>query len=111
MIGKRLVLLRKNRDLTQDQIAKIFNMSRSTYAQYEVDRRNPDYATLKMFAEYFIVTTDYLLGFSDDPKLKQVTDPEMLKELEEAKKAMDEAADRYLKILEKHSFKQEISPD
>lgn len=110
MIGKRLVLLRKNKDLTQDQIAKIFNMSRSTYAQYEVDRRNPDYETLKMFADFFGVSTDYLLGKSDDPKLKAITDPEMLRELEEIQRTIDEAVGRFTKIMEKHMIKKEISP-
>jgi len=67
VLGKRLVILRNKRGLTQEQIAVILKMSRSTYAQYEVDRRKPDYDTLKMFADYFGVSTDYLLGLTDNP--------------------------------------------
>jgi len=84
MLGERLAQLRKERDLTQEQLAKIFNMSRSTYAQYEVDRRHPDYNTLKMIAEYFNVSTDYLLGRTDDPSprkdVRDVFTPEVLAE-------------------------------
>lgn len=67
MIGERLTFLRKKKGLTQEELAKIFNMSRSTYAQYEVNRRKPDYNTLKMFADYYQVSIDWLLGLSDDP--------------------------------------------
>ena len=67
MLGYRLKVLRNNKGLTQEQLAKVFNMSRSTYAQYEVDRRNPDYETLNLFADFFNVTTDFLLGRTDDP--------------------------------------------
>ena len=67
MLGYRLKVLRNNKGLTQEQLAKVFNMSRSTYAQHEVDRRNPDYETLNLFADFFNVTTDFLLGRTDDP--------------------------------------------
>ena len=106
MFNDRLVLLRKRKGLSQYKLAEILNLTRGQVANYEQGKRQPDYETLKMFADFFNVSTDYLIGRSDDPKLDQVADPEMLKELGEARKAMDEAADRYLKILEKHSVKR-----
>lgn len=66
-IGQRLVNLRTKRGLTQEQLAKMLNMSRSTYAQYEVNRRTPDAETLTMLANFFNVTTDYLFGRTDIP--------------------------------------------
>ncbi|MCL2336540.1 MAG: helix-turn-helix domain-containing protein [Firmicutes bacterium] len=66
MLGDRLKELRRKSGQTQAQLAVIFNMSRSTYAQYEVNRRNPDYNTLRMFANYFQVSTDFLLGVAND---------------------------------------------
>lgn len=66
MLGKRLLYLRNKRGLTQEELAKIFCMSRSTYAQYEVDRRKPDYDTLQRIADYFEVSTDFLLGRTDN---------------------------------------------
>ena len=62
MLGKRLTELRKSRCLTQEQYSSLINVTRDTYAQYEIDRRQPDYETLQKIADYYNVTTDYLLG-------------------------------------------------
>ncbi len=72
MIGKRLTKLRKDADLTQQQLADKIYISRDTYAQYETDRRSPDYGTLNKIADYFQVSTDYILGRSENPHQEQV---------------------------------------
>ncbi|TGE39801.1 XRE family transcriptional regulator [Desulfosporosinus fructosivorans] len=78
MLGKRLLYLRNKRGLTQEELAKIFCMSRSTYAQYEVDRRKPDYDTLQKIADYFEVSTDFLLGRTDDTAMEKCNFPYLL---------------------------------
>ena len=65
MIGKRLCDLRKEKGLTQEEFSTLINISRSTYAQYEINRREPDYEILKRIADFYGVTTDYLLGRTD----------------------------------------------
>jgi transcriptional regulator with XRE-family HTH domain len=65
--GRALKLLRTNRGLSQRQLAKELNVAPSTLAMYELDKREPDYATLRKIADYFEVTTDYLLGRSSTP--------------------------------------------
>lgn len=77
MLGKRLLYLRNKHELTQVELAKILCMSRSTYAQYEVDRRKPDYDTLQRIADYFKVSTDFLLGRTEDSVIEdgRITDP------------------------------------
>lgn len=62
MLGGRLVDLRKKRKLTQQDIADRLHMTRSTYAQYEIGRRVPDYETLEKLADFFEVSIDYLVG-------------------------------------------------
>jgi len=104
--GDRLRVLRKEADLTQEELAHRIGIKRDRYAKYETGGSPLGQKLINDFADFFNVSTDYLIGRSDDPKLDQVADPEMLIELEEARKAMDEAADRYLKILEKHSAKR-----
>lgn len=42
--SKRLKLLRKNADVTQDELAQYLQVSRSTIAGYETKNRQPDYA-------------------------------------------------------------------
>lgn len=64
MLGKRLVGLRKIKNLTQQQVADDLKISRGTYGHYEIGRREPDFDTLEKIADYFNVTTDYLLGRS-----------------------------------------------
>lgn len=62
MLGERLTRLRKSRKLTQQQVADMLHLSRGTYAQYEIDRRVPEYATLEKLADFFEVSIDYLVG-------------------------------------------------
>lgn len=60
-LGKRLAFLRRNRKLTQSELASRTFISRSRLALYETDRREPDLQTLKQLANFYDVTTDYLL--------------------------------------------------
>lgn len=50
-------------DLTQKQLAQELNISQSTIGGYVQGTREPDFETLKLFARYFHVSTDYLLNF------------------------------------------------
>ena len=68
--GEILTQLRKERDLGQKEIAVYLNVSIGTVSNYENNVHAPDYATLCRLADYFDVTTDYLLGrtaFRSDP--------------------------------------------
>ncbi|WP_051331021.1 helix-turn-helix domain-containing protein [Aneurinibacillus terranovensis] len=62
MLGNRLSNLRKRLSLTQDQVSKHLGISRSAYANYESNNREPDNNTLEKFADFYGVTVDYLLG-------------------------------------------------
>lgn len=61
-LGELLAELRQDRGLTQDQLAEIISVSPGTISNYEHGRHLPDLDKLKMIADYFHVTTDYLLG-------------------------------------------------
>lgn len=61
-IGNKISYMRSRFNLTQDQLAKKIGISRSALSHYEKDRRDPDYETLNRLADFFEVTTDYLLG-------------------------------------------------
>ena len=67
MDTKRLRDLREDNDKTQQQIADMLNMHRSVYLRYESGEREiPVWAVIKL-AGYYRVSTDYLLGLTDDP--------------------------------------------
>lgn len=61
MNGNKLKKLRKDRNLKQEELANLLNISASTIGMYEQGRREPDNATLKKIANFFEVSTDYLL--------------------------------------------------
>ncbi len=62
MLGENLKSLRIKKELTQQQLADLLKINRVTYTQYELDKREPDNTTLIALADFFNVTTDYLLG-------------------------------------------------
>ena len=67
MFPQRLRECRKQRGLSLQKLATVFNMSHCTLSKYETGTRRPDTEMLIKLAEYFGVTTDYLLGISDSP--------------------------------------------
>ena len=66
MIGKRIAKLRKKMGLSQVELANYIGISRSSLSLYEIEKREPDGETLTRFANYFRVSTDYLLGRIDN---------------------------------------------
>jgi transcriptional regulator with XRE-family HTH domain len=63
----RIAALRKNRNLTQDDMATTLGISRAALSHYEKGRREPDYNTLITIADFFKVSLDYIMGRTDDP--------------------------------------------
>lgn len=51
----------EEREITQKQLANSLNISPSTLGNYVQNVREPDFAMLKSLADYFGVSTDYLL--------------------------------------------------
>ena len=61
----RLKELRKNYNMTQEELANKLGIVRTAIANYETGRTNPDPETLSIIANIFNTTTDYLLGRTD----------------------------------------------
>ena len=62
--GINLRMLRKQKGITQQDMADKLNTSRSCISNYESGNRQPDNETIKLIADYFDVSIDYLLGRS-----------------------------------------------
>lgn len=62
MFAKRLKLLRENRGISQEELARSLSVAPSTISMYEQGKREPDHNKLRALAEYFSVSIDYLLG-------------------------------------------------
>jgi len=61
----KLLELRKDKNVTQNEVAEYLMISRSAYAHYESGNRQMNYETLFLLADYFSVSIDYLLGRYD----------------------------------------------
>nr|WP_082111967.1 helix-turn-helix transcriptional regulator [Shouchella clausii] len=60
--GDRIAQLRTRHKLTQAELAEKIGITRASLSHYEKNRREPDYETLKRIADFFDVSTDYILG-------------------------------------------------
>ena len=62
MIGDTLKRLRTNKGLTSEELCSKIGIKGGSYRNYERNDRKPDYDTLVKLADFYGVTTDYLLG-------------------------------------------------
>lgn len=74
MIGEKIKELRIKKDMTQSELGKIIGVSSSTIGMYEQNRRQPDISTLIKIADYYNVTTDFLLDREDKPNNENKND-------------------------------------
>lgn len=80
-VGERLQRARKRTGLSQRKAAEKFGITKVGYQNYEAGRRNPSLEMLSRLAKSFNVSTDYLLGFSDEPQLPDKEEWAMLKQM------------------------------
>ena len=66
LFAERLKELRKEKRITQVQMAAVLEMTSRNYQRYEAAEREPDLDGVIKIADYFGVSLDYLLGRSDE---------------------------------------------
>ena len=79
--GNRLRDCRKNKGLSQSELARILNTNHSVIGKYERDDVKPSIDVVKNLAEVLNTTVAFLLGEAESDQLFK--DPEMLKRLKE----------------------------
>lgn len=70
MYFERVAELRLDHDKTQQDMANILNCNRQVYARYERGIREIPISMLISLAKYYGVSIDYIVGISDDKRLK-----------------------------------------
>lgn len=65
---RRIRDIREDNDLTQQQIAEILGTSQTMYARYERGANELPIRHLIRLAEYYRLSTDYLLGLTNEMK-------------------------------------------
>lgn len=68
MVFKRLYDLRTDNDLTQEQVADYLTCNRQVYARYERGLREIPVSMVIKLAKFYNVSTDYILGLTDEQK-------------------------------------------
>lgn len=82
---ERLKSLRKEKNLTIEELAKNLGSAKSTISRYENGLREPKKDFLELLCTYFDVSTDYLLGKTDKRNIdtKKEINTNQSKDLEE----------------------------
>ena len=65
-IANRIRTLREREDKTQAELAKMLCVTPGTISNYENGAREPSVKVINMLSEYFRVSTDYIMGKTDD---------------------------------------------
>ncbi len=82
MLGDRLRAIRKEHGLTQQNIADVLGVDRTTYTVYEGGSITPSPATLVKLSQIYNVTVGYLIGVEENhPELRKIPDEKQEKKL------------------------------
>ncbi|RSD21053.1 helix-turn-helix domain-containing protein [Mesobacillus subterraneus] len=82
MLSKRLRMARKAKDYTQEKLASLVSTKKTTISNYETGYSSPSNEMLNDLADVLEVSTDYLLGRTDEPT-KVIVQKEVEKQDEE----------------------------
>lgn len=73
-LGERIKALREKKEMSQIELGKLASVGNTTVSQWESNKRTPDTATITKLADIFGVTSDYLLGRTNDPSPRELPD-------------------------------------
>lgn len=100
--GERLRMARERKGLSQLDVFKLTNISNKSLSRYETNSASPTPEVIKTLVELYDVSTDFILGFSNEmAKIFPLTpsDIEMLKKIESLSPESKEKATDYLEML------------
>lgn len=89
-LGDKIKQLRNK--LTQEELASILQVDRSTLASWEINRREPDIRTLCRLAAFFKVSVDWLVGHTPDRSSSSTLGTGLLQENTASYRTDDDAA-------------------
>ena len=109
-LGEILRDLLSDMDITQKQLAACVNLGASRLGNYVQGNREPDYETLKALADFFNVTTDYLLDHRISHAVSRKED-DMLRIFRALNKDQQELLIKHGKLLISHYGGKKKQPD
>ena len=64
-LSERMLSLRKERKLKQEELTALIGIPIRTYRRYEIGEREPTVSALWKIADFYNVSVDYLIGRTD----------------------------------------------
>ncbi|MCT4685935.1 helix-turn-helix domain-containing protein [Vallitalea sp.] len=99
-LGERLKKLREDRGLYLSDLSEIIGVGKSTISGYEHNKKTPKPHTIQKLAEFYGVTTDYLLGQEDNLDDLEIEFPEAIQLIRKANKNLsDEGKEMLIKMM------------
>ena len=97
-LGYKLKELRIKSGMTQQKAADAIGIKRDVLKNYELNARKPDYDRLKVFADFYNTTINYLLGYEETYEQKYSDQTQIL--LQTLKEASEKEIAQAVKIVE-----------
>lgn len=97
-IAKKLIKLRKKYGYTQEKSAHMIGISRTALKNYELGASKPSYESLRKIANFYGVSTDYLLGAEEHSEPEVSPNTQIL--LQTLKGATEDEIAQAIKIIE-----------
>jgi transcriptional regulator with XRE-family HTH domain len=102
MIAQKIIELRKQKQLTQTDMAEHLSISRQAYSFYETGKHEMDFKSLCKLADFFGVSTDYLLGRYDTKPFLLDKDDEIV--LVKKYRELDERGRSSVQVVLEHEY-------
>lgn len=102
MLGDKIRQLRKRNEITQQELAKAVNLSRSAVGMLESNKNGASPDKLKEIADFFGVTVDYLL--SDNEQIEETVEIKSERDYSLSIKEQEKLDDEAKKIIEELSM-------
>lgn len=99
-LGERLARLRKERGLSQKQLAEKMGLIQSIISSYELNVRKPTYKMIARFAVVFGVTTDLIIGLKSNGKEKMKLNLRLMKRIHKIEKLSEYKQKKIISVID-----------
>ena len=104
MIGERLQMVRKHYRVRQAELANILGVSKFTVQSWEQAKSNPSYETLAKICQMYHVSSNFLLGLTDQlPTYQEDSSVPLFQGLNEESQGMLKSYADFLRVQQKSS--------
>ncbi len=107
IFGERLRTARELRKLSQSELAEVADLQPSAISHFETGRRSPSFQNLKALSDALNVTTDYLIGRTDDLNVSNAVSLKLLRSAHKMSAEDLETITRMADMMAKKQTKKE----